>query len=47
MPLTKPSRDVVFIGTSPIVDRVKLVKTDIELEKFIASSTDIDLNILY
>lgn len=33
MPLTKASRDVVFINTSPSDDRVILIKTDAELEK--------------
>lgn len=42
MPLTKASRDVIFINTSPIDDRVILVKTDTELEKLSANSTDIE-----
>lgn len=42
MPLTKASRDVIFINTSPIDDRVILVKTDTELQKLSANSTDIE-----
>ncbi|XP_062609477.1 uncharacterized protein LOC134271261, partial [Saccostrea cucullata] len=42
MPLTKASRDVMFINTSPVDDRVILVKPDSELEKLNANSTDIE-----
>ncbi|XP_062615034.1 uncharacterized protein LOC134276764 [Saccostrea cucullata] len=42
MPLTKASRDVMFINTSPVEDRVILVKPDSELEKLNANSTDIE-----
>ena len=42
MPLTKASRDVVFINTSPSDDRVILIKTDAELEKLTPNSTDVE-----
>ncbi|XP_061173328.1 uncharacterized protein LOC133182501 [Saccostrea echinata] len=42
MPLTKASRDVIFINTSPTDERVILVKPDSELEKLNATSTDIE-----
>ncbi|XP_061193259.1 uncharacterized protein LOC133201473 [Saccostrea echinata] len=42
MPLTKASRDVVFINTSPSDDRVILIKTDAELEKLKPNSTDVE-----
>eukprot|EP00105_Crassostrea_gigas_P014661 XP_011431404.1 PREDICTED: uncharacterized protein LOC105331065 [Crassostrea gigas] len=42
MPMTKASRDVVFINTSPSDDRVILIKTDAELEKLTPNSTDVE-----
>ena len=42
MPLTKASRDVTFINTSPIDERVILVKPDTELQKLNDKSTDIE-----
>lgn len=42
MPLTKASRDVIFINTSPSDDRVILIKTDAELEKLSPNSTDVE-----
>ncbi|XP_061178430.1 uncharacterized protein LOC133187077 [Saccostrea echinata] len=42
MPMTKASREVVFINTSPSDDRVTLIKTDAELEKLTPNSTDVE-----
>ncbi|XP_061184994.1 uncharacterized protein LOC133193010 [Saccostrea echinata] len=42
MPMTKASRDVVFLNTSPSDDRVILIKTDAELEKLTPNSTDVE-----
>jgi DNA replication protein DnaC len=42
MPLTKASRDVVFINTSPSDDRVVLIKTDTELDKLSPNFTDME-----
>ncbi|XP_062616288.1 uncharacterized protein LOC134278001 [Saccostrea cucullata] len=42
MAMTKASRDVVFINTSPSDDRVILIKTDTELEKLTPNSTDVE-----
>ena len=42
MPLTKASRDVAFINTSPIDERVILVKPETELQKLSDNSTDIE-----
>ncbi|XP_078328660.1 uncharacterized protein LOC144623788 [Crassostrea virginica] len=42
MPLTKASRDVIFINTSPSDDRVILIKTDTELDKLTPNSTDVE-----
>lgn len=42
MPLTKASRDVAFINTSPIDERVILVKPETELQKLSDNSTDLN-----
>ena len=42
MPLTKASRDVAFINTSSIDERVILVKPETELQKLSDNSTDIE-----
>lgn len=48
MPLTEASRNVIFINTIPIDNRVMLVKTDTctYIEKLVANSTDIECSII-
>lgn len=47
MPLTKASRDVAFINTSPIDERVILVKPETELQKLSDNSTDIECSNIF
>jgi len=44
MPLTKASRDVVFINTSPPDTRVFLLKDRAELDSLPAHSTDVEVS---
>lgn len=45
-PFTKASRDTIFIHTSPIDDRVILVKKDTEPKKLKTNSTCIECSII-
>lgn len=45
-PCTKASRDIIFINTSPIDDRVILVKKDTSPEKLNTNSTCIECIII-